>query len=72
MNLREQIMYLVNGLNFDYSSQITSLTYKRKMPALEEVFTMLRVHEQQIVRMHSLSVDPQFAQETLLDMHHLV
>lgn len=37
---RDWIMYLFSGLNFDYSSLITTLTYKKEMPSLEEVFTM--------------------------------
>lgn len=57
MSLRKQIMYLVNDMNFDYSSLITTLMYKKKMPTLEEAFTMLHVHEHQIVRMHLLTAD---------------
>lgn len=46
ISLREQIMYLVNRLNFDYKSLIINLTYKKKMSTLEEFFTMMHVHEQ--------------------------
>lgn len=59
ISLREQIMYLVNGLNFVYNSLITTITYKQKMPTLEEVFTMTHAHEQQIMTMHSLYANPQ-------------
>lgn len=62
ISLREQVIYLVSGLNFDYNSLITTLTYKKKMPTLEEVFIMMRVHEQQVQRMQSFSVDHQLNQ----------
>lgn len=62
ISLREQVMYLIEGLNFGYSSLITNLTYKN---SLEEVFTMMRVHEQQIQRMNSLTLDAQFMQANL-------
>lgn len=45
-----QVKYLVNGLSFEYNSLITTLTYKKIMPTLEEVFTMIKVHEQKIKR----------------------
>lgn len=34
----------IRGLDFTYNSLITILTYKKKIPSLEEVFTMMHVY----------------------------
>lgn len=41
----EKIMYLLDGLNSDYNALVTKLTSKKNMSPLEEVFTMMKIHE---------------------------
>lgn len=43
--IREKIMYLLDGLNSDYNALVTKLTSKKNMSPLEEVFTMMKIHE---------------------------
>lgn len=55
---------MLGGLSFEYNSLLTKLTYKKKMPSLEEFFTMMVVGEQQLYCMHN--IDPHIIKDNYM------
>lgn len=39
--LKDQVMYLIGGLDYNYRSLITTLTYKKRILSFKEVFIMM-------------------------------
>lgn len=54
ISLCEQVFYLMGGLNStNYLSLVTSVMNKKKMSSLDEIFSMMRAHKKQIMRMNT-------------------
>lgn len=51
LNDIEQIIYVLGGLDINYTSLVTSITSKKIVISLDEVFTRMSMHERQHDRM---------------------
>lgn len=52
---KEQVLYVIGGLSLDYNTIVTIITQNEKVSSLDEIFTALRIHEEQQERMNATS-----------------
>lgn len=52
INDREQILYVLEGVDFNYTSLITTITNMKRILPPNKVFPRMRMHERQHERMH--------------------
>lgn len=52
---KEQILYLLRGMNLDYIYVITNITQKN-IPSIDKVFSHLRKHKRQLARINLVDV----------------
>lgn len=51
----EKVLYILGGLDFQYSSLITNITQKKCKPSLDEVFNALCIHGKHLERMNGVT-----------------
>lgn len=49
----EQMLYVLRGLDSNFSPLVTNIIGKKRILSLDELFTCIRTHDQQQARMNS-------------------
>lgn len=64
ISTREQVIYVLVGLDLEYTSLITNITNKKHLRSLDEVLSRMRTYEQQLQRIGNMH-DPLLIQGNL-------